>query len=100
MAEKWAKTSAPPSSGVMNPKPLSALNHFTTPVTMLVSSTVDRSRHHRRERGGKTRIFRVSCRRTDRPYRSNPGYDKERPGQNSPQALLSSWQTKLTTLGS
>jgi hypothetical protein len=28
----------------MNPKPLSALNHFTTPVTMIVSSTVDRSR--------------------------------------------------------
>src|SRR5437773_7010563 len=34
MAEKWANTSAPPSSGVMNPKPFSALNHFTTPTAM------------------------------------------------------------------
>src|SRR3954462_13342688 len=32
IAEKWAKTSAPPSSGLMKPKPLSALNHFTVPV--------------------------------------------------------------------
>jgi len=35
MAEKWAKTSFPPSSGVMNPKPLLSLNHFTVPVAPL-----------------------------------------------------------------
>src|ERR687889_1960577 len=30
--EKWTNASFPPSSGVMNPKPFSSLNHFTTPV--------------------------------------------------------------------
>src|SRR5699024_3528377 len=37
MAEKWAKTSAEPSSGAMKPKPLSALNHFTVPVAIVAS---------------------------------------------------------------
>jgi hypothetical protein len=27
----------PPSSGVMNPKPLESLNHFTVPVAMCLS---------------------------------------------------------------
>src|SRR5690242_11831328 len=36
MAEKWAKTSLPPSSGVMKPKPLSALNHLTVPVAIVL----------------------------------------------------------------
>ena len=30
--EKWTNASFPPSSGVMNPKPFSSLNHFTTPL--------------------------------------------------------------------
>src|SRR5215217_6668623 len=30
--EKCTNASLPPSSGVMNPKPFSSLNHFTTPV--------------------------------------------------------------------
>src|SRR2546421_4425983 len=30
----WAKRSLPPSSGVMNPKPLESLNHLTVPVAM------------------------------------------------------------------
>src|SRR6266705_1546132 len=34
IAEKCAKRSFPPSSGVMNPKPLESLNHFTVPVLM------------------------------------------------------------------
>ena len=34
IAEKCANTSLEPSSGVMKPKPLSALNHFTVPVVM------------------------------------------------------------------
>src|SRR5450432_3364851 len=34
--EKWAKTSGVPSSGVMNPKPLVALNHFTVPAAMML----------------------------------------------------------------
>src|SRR5215208_5777348 len=34
MPEKWTKASFPPSSGVMNPKPFSSLNHFTTPVAI------------------------------------------------------------------
>src|SRR4051812_16915263 len=44
MAEKWTKTSALPSSGVMKPKPFSPLNHFTVPCAMFLSPhTVD---HH------------------------------------------------------
>src|SRR3954451_19588285 len=35
MAEKWTKTSALPSDGAMNPKPLSALNHLTVPCAIL-----------------------------------------------------------------
>src|SRR5690348_16792004 len=31
MAEKCTNTSAPPPSGVMKPKPLASLNHFTVP---------------------------------------------------------------------
>src|SRR5690349_19501824 len=36
MEEWWAKRSLPPSSGVMNPKPLESLNHFTVPVAMFL----------------------------------------------------------------
>src|SRR4051794_31781008 len=32
MPEKWTKRSRPPSSGVMNPNPLSSENHLTVPV--------------------------------------------------------------------
>lgn len=35
MAEKCAKMSCPPPSGVMNPNPLLSLNHFTVPVAPL-----------------------------------------------------------------
>src|SRR5215204_3749336 len=38
MAVKCANTSSLPSSGAMNPKPLSALNHLTVPVAMSYSS--------------------------------------------------------------
>src|SRR5579884_258645 len=34
MPEKWTNRSRPPSSGVMKPKPLSSLNHFTVPVAI------------------------------------------------------------------
>src|SRR3954467_8220459 len=36
IAEKCAKRSLPPSSGVMKPKPLESLNHLTVPVLMSV----------------------------------------------------------------
>src|SRR4051794_27360593 len=36
--EKWTNASLLPSSGVMNPKPFSSLNHLTTPVAMRHSS--------------------------------------------------------------
>src|SRR5206468_10254711 len=36
MAEWWTKRSFPPSSGVMKPKPLSLLNHFTVPLARIV----------------------------------------------------------------
>src|SRR5690606_16615939 len=32
ISEKWANRSSPPPSGVMKPKPLASLNHFTVPV--------------------------------------------------------------------
>jgi hypothetical protein len=35
IAEKCAKRSSPPPSGVMKPKPLASLNHLTVPVAML-----------------------------------------------------------------
>src|SRR5690349_16700281 len=34
IAEKCAKRSSPPPSGVMKPKPLASLNHFTVPVAI------------------------------------------------------------------
>src|SRR3990170_7259714 len=34
IAEKCAKRSSPPSVGVMKPKPLESLNHFTVPVAI------------------------------------------------------------------
>src|SRR5579859_5770805 len=34
MPLKWTNRSRPPSSGVMKPKPLSSLNHFTVPVAI------------------------------------------------------------------
>src|SRR3982750_4281800 len=40
MAEKWTNTSFDPSSGVMNPKPLVPLNHFTTPSAMAKDPSV------------------------------------------------------------
>src|SRR5215218_3159649 len=35
IAEWWTNRSLPWSSGVMKPKPLSSLNHFTVPVAMV-----------------------------------------------------------------
>ena len=35
IAEKCAKTSSPPSSGVIKPKPFASLNHLTVPVDIL-----------------------------------------------------------------
>jgi len=45
MAEKCAKRSSLPSSGVMKPKPLASLNHLTVPVAILLipSSKTDKS---------------------------------------------------------
>lgn len=37
IAEKCANKSSPPLSGVMKPKPLASLNHFTVPVAISIS---------------------------------------------------------------
>ena len=37
MAVWWQKTSSPPPSWVMKPKPFASLNHFTVPVANCVS---------------------------------------------------------------
>src|ERR671910_2969017 len=41
--EKCTNASFPPSSGVMNPKPFSSLNHLTTPVAIqhLLTACID-----------------------------------------------------------
>ena len=61
IALKCTKTSGPPSSWVMKPKPFSPLNHFTVPVAMFCSSflartslTAARGRSVRRPRGNCT----------------------------------------------
>src|SRR5919198_2088402 len=38
IAEKCAKRSSPPPSGVMKPKPFASLNHFTVPVAIFGNS--------------------------------------------------------------
>src|SRR5690606_35676528 len=38
MAVWWTKQSLPPFSGVMNPKPLASLNHFTVPVMRAIAA--------------------------------------------------------------
>src|SRR5450432_920027 len=38
IAEKWANRSSPPPSGVIKPKPLASLNHFTVPVAIFSNS--------------------------------------------------------------
>ena len=47
--EKWTKTSFDPSSGVIKPKPLSPLNHFTVPcaIYLLLSFRADVPKHPR-----------------------------------------------------
>src|SRR5216683_3084644 len=37
IAEKCAKRSSPPPSGVMKPKPFASLNHLTVPVAMFTN---------------------------------------------------------------
>src|SRR4051812_10226205 len=51
MPEWWTKRSAPWSSGVMNPKPLSSLNHFTVPVAIWPLHCAFARPHARPERG-------------------------------------------------
>ena len=40
MAVWWQKTSSPPSSCVMKPKPFASLNHFTVPVAICRSVSI------------------------------------------------------------
>src|ERR1700754_5338625 len=73
IAEKWAKTSAPPSSGLMKPKPLSALNHFTVPVVMSAP-----------RRLLETALCGRSRRRVDHPRRNDTNNEKRLDGFKSP----------------
>src|SRR5437660_840333 len=50
MAEWWTKTSAPPSSGLMNPKPLVALKNLTVPAVMLGILSISRKNRRRPQR--------------------------------------------------
>src|SRR5690606_23249375 len=66
MAEKCANRSSPPSSGVMKPKPLESLNHFTVPVAI--------SCFLAEQRGGapKVCISRTKVGKAGPEYDSNP----------------------------
>src|SRR6478735_11534398 len=44
IAEKCAKRSSPPPSGVMKPKPFASLNHFTVPVAISVFLKINNRR--------------------------------------------------------
>src|SRR4051812_19623447 len=48
MAVWCAKRSSPPSAGVMKPKPLESLNHFTVPVAIYLSLKL-----YRRDKSGR-----------------------------------------------
>src|SRR3954469_23293749 len=54
----WTNRSLPASSGVMNPKPLSSLNHFTVPVAIFVPLEVCASETRRVRRGNDCRDAR------------------------------------------
>src|SRR5918911_253960 len=58
MDEKWTKTSAPPPSGLMKPKPFSPLNHFTVPEAMSAPSQAV-ERPHRADSSAAALIIRV-----------------------------------------
>src|SRR5215213_1570772 len=94
MPEKWTKASFPPSSGVMNPKPFSSLNHFTTPVAIqhLLTLTI-----HMREvvlpgtafphaqpalGGGQRQVYTRLGRVSPAPRRHRP--DRPRPAASRP----------------
>src|SRR6476646_2840644 len=57
----WTNRSSPPSSGVMNPYPLSALNHFTVPVA------IDETPPLRLENGQRRRTRASGTRSDSRP---------------------------------
>src|SRR6266540_2212601 len=73
----WTKTSLPPSSCVMNPYPLSLLNHFTVPVAISTPpSTASRTCSGR--------------------HKPKPGSPQRRPGARPVRALTHPWsQTTL-----
>src|SRR6185369_1435583 len=76
MAEKWANTSGPPSSGVMNPKPFSALNHFTVPTAMIDCSLHKADLHPLFADAAE--LVTHCRRRTWRPGQYSPGAGKYR----------------------
>src|SRR5215210_422761 len=60
MALKCTNRSLPPSSGVMNPNPLSELNHLTVPVANLFTSSAHHERARRALRHHQTRSISVA----------------------------------------
>src|SRR5207237_6485542 len=54
ISEKWAKRSSPPPSGLMKPKPLESLNHFTVPV-LIAFPFIERLPDNPREREQRTK---------------------------------------------
>src|SRR4051794_32148256 len=63
----WTKRSLPPSSGVTKPKPLSSLNHLTTPVAMMknvllrMCTAARRLLKRRRPAGARTLLAPGGC---------------------------------------
>src|SRR5215217_6511480 len=80
--EKCTNASLPPSSGVMNPKPFSSLNHFTTPVANPNTS----SQMNPDARGGAAGHCLPAC--FSPPFRrgtDGAGYTSHRPSRRKVQ---------------
>src|ERR1043165_128113 len=74
IAEKCAKRSSPPPSGVMKPKPLASLNHFTVPVVICVipvkkGLSPNTESNLKPARTTQRRCFRAETQQGAAPYR-------------------------------
>src|SRR5215216_3420139 len=96
MPEWWTNRSRLPSSGVMKPKPLSSLNHFTVPVAILSRSSdvpgaafgggVPTYPTPARLSPGRSPALMAGMTRSDE-QRRGPDGDAQRPGRVAARAL-------------
>src|SRR4051812_42564178 len=83
----WTKRSLPPSSGVMKPKPLSSLNHFTVPVAMIFLHGLCALRTRRKLLRQRLRALNTADVERGAPDLNTPVYRKNlRPPTNTARA--------------